>query len=640
MEHRARRPEWLGLALLALAGAAALAWEAWRDPRVPFLPGRSPGQWITEDLRASPSYRPGEPRTVEFHKVFAIAAPPVRATLRFGVHRAGSVELDGRDLDLAVGSDDDWKRVREREVTNLLAPGVHEIVVRASASYGPPAVWVALEGPGLLVASDSGWSTVAQGGELHGARPATTPMSEWAGAADLRPAVPIRAWLASLPWLAAFALFSALALVALRRLGEPRPRWVLLAAVLALGLLGWHDRGLPPLLGFDAGPHLDYVRFIFNERRLPLATDGWSMYHPPLYYAVGAALFALAGPSVAALRALNWLALVVQCAALLGSLRLLFPAEPRRVLAGFTVGACVPMQLYLAQYVTNELWAAAFASAALWLCLRVIVRDDRSTRSHLALGALLGAALLTKFSALLVALVVIAVLGGRLLVRRERVPRVWLSSVGAVAVALLLVAGWHYARVWRQFGSPLVGNWHEATGFRWWQDPGYRTIGDYLRFGDALTRPIYSAFDSCPDALYSTLWGDGLVGGRAHLEDAPPWRYELMFAGYWLALLPALGVAVGLVAAAVRLARAPAAEWALLLGLAGTTAFALLSLSLRLPFYAQCKAFYGLPALVPFAAFGAVGLDLLARRLGRAAPALWVLLGTWALCSFATYWAR
>jgi hypothetical protein len=70
------------------------------------------------------------------------------------------------------------------------------------------------------------------------------------------------------------------------------------------------------------------------------------------------------------------------------------------------------------------------------------------------------------------------------------------------------------------------------------------------------------------------------------------------------------------------------------------TAFALVSLSLRLPFYAQCKAFYGLSALVPFAAFGGLGLDLLATRLGRARSALWILVGTWALCSYATYWAR
>jgi hypothetical protein len=113
-----------------------------------------------------------------------------------------------------------------------------------------------------------------------------------------------------------------------------------------------------------------------------------------------------------------------------------------------------------------------------------------------------------------------------------------------------------------------------------------------------------------------------------------------MFAGYWLALLPSLGVLTGLVVSLRRLVRQPCAEWLLLLGLAGATGLALASLSLALPSYAQCKAFYGLQALVPFAALGALGLDLLARRLGRAGDLIWVLLGTWALCSWATYWAR
>ena len=113
-----------------------------------------------------------------------------------------------------------------------------------------------------------------------------------------------------------------------------------------------------------------------------------------------------------------------------------------------------------------------------------------------------------------------------------------------------------------------------------------------------------------------------------------------MFPGYWLALVPSAGVVIGLGAALSRLVREPKAEWLLVLGLAAATAFAFVSLSLQLPFYGQCKAFYGLSALVPFAALGGLGLDLVATRLRRLRSALWILVGTWALCSYATYWAR
>ncbi len=634
----------LALTLVALAGAARLAWQIGFDPETRFLSTRAPADWVTEAIEPTSRARTERAREVAFRKKFTLEAAPAHARLRVRVHRSGDVFVNGRETGGAPGSDelradDDWKRVREYDVTALLRPGGNEIAVRARASSGPPAVWLALEGPGLLVTSDSTWSASTPGGEPRPVRLATTPMSAWTPTNGL-PNVMVLALRASLPWLAAFALAAALVLLGARNLPGVRGTWLLCTSALALAALAWHNRGLDASLGFDAGPHLEYVRFILEQQRLPFASDGWSMYHPPLYYAAGAAIFALFDSSVAALRGLNAIAVVVQCAAILGSLHLLFPAEPRRVLAGFVLGAFVPMQLYLAQYVTNEVWTAAFASSAVYLCLRILARDDRTLRAHLALGVLLGAALLTKVSALLVAVVVLAVLGARLLARGERSPGAWLSSVGAVTLALVLVSGWSYARVAWHFGSPLVGNWDAASGFLWWQDPGYRTAWDYLRFGDSLTRPIYAAWNGCPDALYSTLWGDGLIGGMARVEDAPPWRYELMFVGYWLALVPSAAVLVGLGAALARTVREPSAEWLLVLGVALGTAFALVSLSLRLPFYAQCKAFYGLSALVPFAAFGGLGLDLMASRLGRARYALWLLVGVWALCAYATYWAR
>lgn len=629
--------------LVAAAAAGRIAWQIGFDPETRFLSAHPPAEWVTEAIEPSSRLRVLEERERIFRKAFTLDTLPPRARLRVRVHRAGAVRVNGVETGLATdAADTDWKRARERDVTALLRVGPNEIAVHVRASEGPPAVWLALEGPGLLVTSDASWTTIAPDGEAKPVRLATTPMREWDP--DPEHSSPmLEALRASLPWLAAFALTAASALVGARFVPEPRSGWLLASSALAIAALAWHNRALDPELGFDSTAHLAYMHFILTEHRLPLASDGWAMYHPPLYYAAGTAIFALVDNGLAALqvlRAFNTLAVVVQCAAILASLRILFPGEPRRVLAGFVLGAFVPMQLYLAQYVTNEVWTAAFASSAVWLCLRILARDDRSTFAHLALGVLLGLALLTKVSALLVAAAVLAVLGGRLLARRERSLRAWLASLGAVSLGLVLVAGWSYARVAWHFGTPLVGNWDAASGFLWWQDPGYRTAWDYLRFGDSLTRPIFSAWNGCPDALYSTLFGDALIGGMASASDAPPWRYELMLTGYWLALVPTVAVLLGLRTALVRFVREPQAEWALVLGVALVTSFALLSLSLRLPFYAQCKAFYGLSALVPFAAFGGLGLDLVATHLGRARAVLWILLGTWALCSYATYWSR
>ena len=50
----------------------------------------------------------------------------------------------------------------------------------------------------------------------------------------------------------------------------------------------------------------------------------------------------------------------------------------------------------------------------------------------------------------------------------------------------------------------------------------------------------------------------------------------------------------------------------LMLAVLGATSYALLNMTLRLPFYTQAKAFYGLSALVPLAFCFALGFDAIA----------------------------
>jgi len=332
---------------------------------------------------------------------------------------------------------------------------------------------------------------------------------------------------------------------------------------------------------------------------------------------------------------------LLQCGALLAGLRLLLGDRLRPLFAGLALAVFLPMQLYVFQYVSNEGLHAALATLALYLTLRILARDDTSLRSHLVLGAVLGLAMLAKFSALLTCAVVAAVLAGRLVARRVRDPRVYARTVGALALATLLLCGWHYARVARRFGSPLVGNWDRASGFAWWMDPGYATAGWFLRFGRSLTAPLFSALHGLPDALYSTLWGDGLLGGAAVITVRPPWNYGLMAAGYLLALIPTAALLTGLAAALVRLVRAPRAADFLLVGAVGGTGFAILAMSLKLPFYAQAKAFYGLAAMMGLCALAGEGFAILTRR-ARLTSALTfllaTLLGVWALNAYATFW--
>ncbi|MDQ2823831.1 MAG: tetratricopeptide repeat protein [Verrucomicrobiota bacterium] len=202
------------------------------------------------------------------------------------------------------------------------------------------------------------------------------------------------------------------------------------------------------------------------------------------------------------------------------------------------------------------------------------------------------------------------------------------------------ICGWHYIRIWRRFGTPVLGNWNVAAGFPWWQDPGYHTAADYFRFGRSLVAPLFSGFAGFLDGIYSTLWGDGLCGGTADLAYPPPWNYQLIVAGYLLSLAPALIILSGAVIAVGCFVRKPSADRFLLLGLCATVTLGLTFMTLKVASYAQIKAFYGLCMLVPLSSFGAMGWEVLTRGRRLLQLAVGTVLLVWAINSFTSVWIR
>jgi tetratricopeptide (TPR) repeat protein len=198
------------------------------------------------------------------------------------------------------------------------------------------------------------------------------------------------------------------------------------------------------------------------------------------------------------------------------------------------------------------------------------------------------------------------------------------------------VCGWHYARIWIKFGTPLLGNWDALSGFTWWQDPGYHTAADYFRFGRSLIKPLFSSFAGFGDGIYSTLWGDGLCGGLASVNVA--WNQQPLAASYVWAVIPTTLILVGIGVAIVQFVRKPSSELFLLLGFPALVLEGLIFMTLKVPSYAQAKAFYGLSALVSVCFFGALGWETLTNRYQQLRIVLGVLLLTWALNVIATYW--
>src|SRR5436190_20154086 len=111
-----------------------------------------------------------------------------------------------------------------------------------------------------------------------------------------------------------------------------------------------------------------------------------------------------------------------------------------------------------------------------------------------------------------------------------------------------------------------------------------------------------------------------------------------MAAGYLWALLPTMLIIAGMGIAIFQFIRKPSSELFVLLGFCGVLVLGLIFMTLKVPSYAQAKAFYGLSALTPLCFFGAMGWKTLTHDSRRLRFVLGMLILVWAMNSFATYW--
>ena len=664
------------VATSALSASGWFWWNAhWRS-RVNFLPRLPPAEWMLYPSAPEGTLHRGLEMGTAFRRSFRLSTAPARATIRIAAFHHYSLVINGASPGSPERRGKNWKEPDLFEVSALLRPGENQIVVTVTNTEGPPALWFWLGANGLALTSGKEWEASFAGASWRAARLATKPQIRPVGSpfsGGERPGASLRKrW----PKLLFFLALSAAGYWLITKgwtmipspLSAVHGPWRVLTGrdlVPVLGLAGlWillfaNNLGaLPPSFGYDAKGHIDYIRYIQERHSLPLASEGWEMFQPPLYYLLSAGLLEILSLSVrdaggiTALRVMGVAVGVGHFVMVWLASRLLFPNQRARQLSGVALAAFLPPMLYLSQYITNEPLAAALVTASAYFCLLILKRDRASWKSYLGIGLCLGAALLTKMTALLAVPPICGALLWKAIRRASHQPgprpgeagaspAVWTYEVGQIALMLTacsLLCGWHYTRVWLHYGSPLIGVWDPRAGFSWYPDGGYQTAAYYFRFGEALRDPWYSGLHSFGDGIYSTLWGDSLGGGRADLRTRPPWDHELMAIGYWLSLLPSVAVLAGLVLLLVKFIQQPAPDVLMVLALGFVVAFAMVHMSMAVPYYCMIKAFYGLPALVPLCAFGATGLDWLCRQSRKLRFMLCLLFGVWAINSYSSFW--
>ncbi len=620
--RRVRRGAAAALLLLPL-GFVVLRCAASSD--VPFIVQRSAAPWIMAPLPVSARLQQwGEEQAprVSFRRRFAATAGDVGASL--WLRAMGRSRLHVNGVEAPSGGDGSaWRRERRLELDGLLRDGDNEIRIEVANRRGPALLSLRSEGLAFPLGSDLAWSVDIDGERVGQAiRADDTRILALALAVE----TPAEAVLRKRDALLLLLSLGGIGFLAARRfLPEDRAR-MLPGAALGVASLAWLGLfftkavRIPLAVGFDARHHVAYMNHLLEARTLPLAADGWSSFHPPLFHAASALVAALAG-SGAALKVIPFFSGLGIVWVAYRLARLLFPEDVTVKTLAVVFTATLPVNLYSASYFSNEVLHALLASLAL-LGTTALLLAPRAEAGRLALlGAVFGLAALAKFSVLVVLPVAFLFLAYRI-VRIDRAePSAAAARLAAFAGAFLLVAGWFYARNWLHYGTPIVGNWAlPGADQAWWQQPGFHTPAWYAGFGEALLHPYLSGFHSFWDGVYSTFWGDGFIAGRADPSQRHTfWDYGFMSVGYWAALpatalllLGALRV-VGLALGEGSLQRSLALGFLASATWAGVLAF--LYLTLRLPFFAQAKAAYLLMLSAPLALCFALGAAQLERWL-------------------------
>jgi 4-amino-4-deoxy-L-arabinose transferase-like glycosyltransferase len=244
--------------------------------------------------------------------------------------------------------------------------------------------------------------------------------------------------------------------------------WILIAVVLAYCLLGiLYAIYTPPWQTPDEPAHYNYVRYLVEQRRLPVLQIGdyphdyleeikaarfppemtidpirYEFWQPPLYYLLAAPIYLLFGGALIPLRLFP-----VACGAGLlivayGIGRRVFPGNESLALGAVALIAFVPQHLAMTAAVNNDALAELILAGVMWGLVRYVAGDGQTggssgeLRGLAAIGVLIGLGLLTKTSTVVSVPLALAAL----LLSRKRVD---ISSAASLLLpALLLVLPW------------------------------------------------------------------------------------------------------------------------------------------------------------------------------------------------------
>jgi hypothetical protein len=406
----------------------------------------------------------------------------------------------------------------------------------------------------------------------------------------------------------------------------PIDRWTVTAAIVvgvAVAMRVHNSIVYPVPRGYDSFGHVIYIWYLLKTGRIPLANEGWSLFHPPLFFAVAAAMWRLL-QRVDPIRVMHLISLAFSLLGLVPAyvtyliVRRSFPASQllRVVAPAFVL--FLPVCIYTAPMIGNEGLHAVLCAVSIYCLLRTVTTATLGW--SVALGVALGLALLTKFTAIglvVASIVVLAVTGWQ----HRRIG----FSTKSLAVTLALcaaISGWYYARNVVVFGNPfqMSRDFFFVQRIENAQAHGDRTLYDYLSFDPSifampsLHRPGQRAVHSVWTGVFANTWFDSFGGWFLPGAHSSPWVRDSGRVILGLAVVPTLVVLLGIGAALVRLMRLGWDDTLVVMLIVFAVMVAMyVQFTRSVPIFSALKASYLLPVTVIFAFWFALGLSVLSR---------------------------
>ena len=244
----------------------------------------------------------------------------------------------------------------------------------------------------------------------------------------------------------------------------------------------------PTSRGFDALNHRDYISFIKTEKRIPLPSEGWELYQPPLYYLI-ASIF----PNTTQVKLIGFITWIILTIFSYYFYKKVFKDSSLAYL-GAVIITSLPVVLYLTPTISNEFFSGVMISLTLIYYLLNI--NNLKQNSKIFLGILIGLSLLAKATAFVLLL---SICLSEFWPQRKKLINALKLLILPLSVAIL-ISGWFYGRNLILYKNPFIS----SVDFPRFQDR-QKPTGRNLKFFTDLTG--FSKMDLYKSHHYSLLPG-------------------------------------------------------------------------------------------------------------------------------------